>query len=467
MRHSLRLAMLLAALAAFTAGAAAQAAEFQAGVGRVRITPATPIRMAGYASRTSESLGVSQDLWAKALVIRDAKGGTVVIVTTDLIGFSGSVSKAVFDRARESYGLQRGELLLTCSHTHSGPVVRDNLAVMSAFSAPETERVRAFTARLADQLVEVIGAALQDLSPAKLESGHGAAAFAINRRQRSGAGYKIGLNPDGPVDRDVPVLKVTSPDGKLRAVFFGYACHNTTSNGSSPQDFYRINGDYAGQATAALEERFPGATAMFTILCGADQNPNPRGSLALARQHGQELAGAVASVLGGELRPVQSPISLAFRTIDLAFASHTRQTFEAELRKAQNPKTGDKFLARRAQFMLDAYDKGAPPRQIAYPVQAIRFGKDLTILALAGEVVVDYVLRCKREYPGENLMVIGYANEVMSYIPSRRVLREGGYEAESSMIYYGHPGPYADDVEERVFGGIHDALKALGVEPKM
>lgn len=465
MRHSLLIAMLIVALASLGAGATARAAEFQAGVGRVRITPATPIRMAGYASRTSESLGVSQELWVKALALRDPEGRRVVIVTTDLIGLSGTVSGEVFRRAQERYGLKRPELLLTCSHTHSGPVVRDNLNVMAAFNEPETARVRAFTARLTDQLTDVIGAALDDLSPARLESGHGLASFAINRRQRSAAGVRIGVNPKGPVDHDVPVLKVTSPEGKLRAVLFGYACHNTTISGSSPEEFYQLNGDYAGQAAAALEARHPGATAMFTILCGADQNPNPRGSLALSRQHGQALAGEVDRVLGAEMHPVQPPIATEFQSIELAFAPHTRQTFEAELRKSQAPK-GDIFLGRRAQLMLDAYDKGAPPRQLAYPIQAIRLGRDLTILALGGEVVVDYALRCKWEYAGENLMVIGYANEVMSYIPSQRVLREGGYEAETSMIYYGHPGPYADDVEERIFGGIHQVLGRLGVEPK-
>ncbi|MDD4026301.1 MAG: hypothetical protein PHN85_10325 [Kiritimatiellae bacterium] len=93
--------------------------------------------------------------------------------------------------------------------------------------------------------------------------------------------------------------------------------------------------------------------------------------------------------------------------------------------------------------------------------QALRFGDGLTILFLSGEVVVDYSLRVKREYPANSLLVAGYCNEVQCYIPSLRVLREGGYEANDSMIYYGQPGSFTADVEETVFGAIREVMKAV------
>ena len=99
--------------------------------------------------------------------------------------------------------------------------------------------------------------------------------------------------------------------------------------------------------------------------------------------------------------------------------------------------------------------------------QAVRFGNDLTILALSGEVVVDYSLKTKKEFAGENLFVAGYCNEVTCYIPSKRVLQEGGYEADESMLYYGLPGPFADDVEERIFKTIRQVLKNTGVKARL
>jgi len=119
-------------------------------------------------------------------------------------------------------------------------------------------------------------------------------------------------------------------------------------------------------------------------------------------------------------------------------------------------------VRRRAQRMLAAMDAGHPVAQTAYPVQALRFGTGLTLLALGGEVVVDYALRAQREYPGEALIVAAYSNSVMCYIPSERVLAEGGYEAVDNLVYYGQPGPFAPGVEATVFQAIRQAMKKVG-----
>ena len=195
---------------------------------------------------------------------------------------------------------------------------------------------------------------------------------------------------------------------------------------------------------------------MFLMLCGADQNPNPRSKLELAEQHGKALASEVDRVLAGRLQRLRAPIRAAFQIVEPAFAVHTRETFE---KRMNDPRP---VWVRHAKYMLRTYDEGYPIRRVQYPVQAVRFGKDLTLVTLGGEVVVDYALRVKHEYPKENIIVAGYSNDVMCYIPSRRVLQEGGYEAEESMIYYGQPGPFAGEVEETIFQGIHQVLKRVG-----
>jgi hypothetical protein len=431
------------------------AADFQAGVARVKITPPSPFWMSGYAARTHPSEGVEQDLWAKALALRDPRGRQVVLVTTDLIGLPRMVSDEVAARVAARFHVERAGLVLSASHTHCGPAVRRNLAVLYDFSEEDRRRVDAYGAELVDRLVEVVGAALRNLGPASLSAGHGAVGFAVNRREPTPEGVKIGVNPAGPVDHDVPVLKVARKDGSPLAVLFGYACHNTTLGG----DFYRIGGDYAGYAQAAIEAAHPGATALFMMLCGGDQNPNPRGTLDLARGHGSALAAEVERVLGTELRPVAPPIRTRLEVVSLDFAPHTRAAFEEEA------KSTDVFRQRRARLMLAAYDGGRPVRETPYPVQAIRLGSDLTLLALAGEPVVDYTLRLKREYPGESLIVAGYCNDVMCYIPSRRVLHEGGYEAVDNTIYYGQPGPFTETVEDTIVAAVRRVTKAVGLKP--
>lgn len=433
-------------------GSSAWGAEFKAGVARRIITPALPIWLSGYAARTKPADSVVLDLWAKALAIEDDRGRRAVIVTTDLIGLPHEVTDAVSARAKMQFGLDRARLLLNSSHTHTGPVVWPSIRVMFNFNEEDSRRVELYAQKLIVDLVAVVGEALNDLAPAQISVGHGTADFAVNRRQPAQGGVRIGVNPQGPVDHDVPVIRITARDGKMRAVLFGYACHNTTLGG----DFYRISGDYAGFAQAELEKRHTGATAMFMELCGADQNPNPRGTLELAMSYGKSLAGAVENVLSGELRVITPPLRAGYEVISLKFAPHERRTFEGEA-ESTNP-----FLQRRARLMLKAYDEGRPERSLPYPIQGLRFNHNFTLLAMGGEVVVDYALRIKREFPGENLVVAGYSNDVMGYIPSQRVLREGGYEPIESMIYYGHPGPFDENVESTIILAVRRLMRKLG-----
>ena len=391
-------------------------------------------------------------LWAKALAIEDGKGERVVIVTTDLIGLPRSIADIVAARIQKQYGIDRAQLVLSSSHTHTGPLIRHNLENMFELGPEDSQVVTDYAASLTEKLVAVAGSALNDLAPANLWFGNGRATFAINRRQNTPKGVIIGENPEGPTDPDVPVLKVTGADGKLRAVLFGYACHNTTLNG----DFYRITGDYAGFTQIAIEEANPGATAMFMMLCGADQNPHPRSTLELAQQHGKELATEVDRVLREKLSRVRGPVHGAFQIVELGFAPQSREGFEARLNDT------NVHRVRHAKAMLRLYDDGNPIRRYPYPVQAIQFGKDLTLVALGGEVVVDYDLRIKREYGSKGIIVAAYSNDVMSYIPSLRVLKEGGYEASDSMIYYGLPGPYDEEVEDHIMNTVHQVMKRVG-----
>lgn len=432
--------------------APATAAEWRAGVARLKITPQGPIWLSGYGNRNKPSNGVVHDLWAKALALEDKKGNRAVIVTTDLIGLPRAVSEQIASEVLKRYELSRDGLMLNSSHTHTGPLVRENLQTMFDLDSEQQERIRQYSQTLISTIVDAVGGALGDLQPAELSFGKGKATFAINRRQFNQKGVVIGVNSGGPVDHDVPVLAVRKPDGTLRAALFGYACHNTTLTG----EFYRLSGDYAGFAQIEFEKAHPEAVGMFMMLTGGDQNPNPRSKEELAIQHGKTLADATDSVLKGKMTPVRGPIRAAYQVTDLAFAPHSREDFEKELQSPTPAKV------RRAKEMIKAYDERRPVTKVQYPVQAIRLGKDVTYVALGGEVVVGYGLRTNREFPAENTIVAGYSNDVMCYIPTAQVLKEGGYEAVDSMIYYGQPGPFSPDVEERVMAKVHDVMKRVG-----
>ena len=428
-------------------------ARINAGVARKVITPDTPIWLSGYASRTKPATEILCDLWAKALVIGENDKIKVIIVTIDIIGLSHELSENIAQRVVTKYGISRSQLLLNSSHTHSGPVIWPSLSIMYDLGKEDLKALISYNSKLAGYIVDVIDLAILDLKPVNLSVSHGSASVAVNRRQQSEKGIVIGVNDDGHVDNDVPVLKVETPDGKVEAVLFGYACHNTTL------DTYQINGDYAGFAQIEIEKANQGVTAMYLAGCGADQNPNPRRTVELAMQHGKTLADAVQKVLSGEFIPVHLPVRTDLTTIDLEFSPVNPDKLKEEV-------IGDNlFSAERSRFILMAMDKGYDVTTLEYPVQAIRFSNDFTILALAGEVVVDYSLIAKARYPKENLFVAGYSNEVQCYIPTAKVLKEGGYEPETSMIYYGLPGPLAGNVEEKIFSGIDRVMKKTGAKP--
>src|SRR2546423_13715524 len=126
----------LLALIVLAAASVLPAAEpaFNAGVASVVITPAENIWMAGYASRNKPAEGKEHDLHAKALALEDANGVVLVLVTTDLVGLPRAVSEPVAREVAKRAGIARERLMLTSSHTHCGPVVRDNLMVMCDFT---------------------------------------------------------------------------------------------------------------------------------------------------------------------------------------------------------------------------------------------------------------------------------------------------------------------------------------------
>lgn len=431
-------------------------AIWKVGVASVKVTPEGPMWMAGYASRTKPSEGVAQDLFAKALAIEDAQGHKLVFVTLDLISVPGPLRKAIDEQIQKRHGLTPSSLLMNCSHTHCGPEIRVTNATLEDLDAERRALSMKYVESLQGNILNAISTALSKLEPAKLSYQHARAGFAMNRRTPTPKGYSNFPNPEGPVDHDVPVLRVDSTDGKLRAVLFGYACHNTTLG------FFQFCGDYAGYAQEYFEADHPGVTALFLMGCGGDQNPYPRGTIELARMHGRSLATSIDAALQTTPQPLTGTLSSKLDTADLTYDTPPTRA-ELETRS----KSTDKYDQTYAQRLLKQLDQqGRLLEKYPAPVQVVRLGNEVTLVALPGETVVDYSLRLKRELTrkdGPAVWVAGYSNDVFAYVPSRRVLEEGGYEAVGAMRYMTtvlQPGAFTADVEERLIAKVHELLKA-------
>ena len=423
---------------------------WKVGLAQVKITPSLPLPMSGYGSRTKPFEKVAGDLYVKAMVLEDAQGRRGVLVTSDLLGLSAEVAEPICERLAKKTGLKREQILLNASHTHAGPALR--LQPVKAEAGGEALRSIEYTRKLQDQIVAVVIDALGQLEPSRLSWGSGVVDFVMNRREFTPGGIILGVNPRGLADRTVPVMRVEGADGKLRAVLFGAAVHGTTLGA----DNYALCGDYAGFAQAVIEERYPKVQAMFLIGCAGDANPYPRGTMEMTRKHGKTLADEVCRVLEGKLRPVRGPLTIAFERAAVPLAPPPSRD---ELQKLAADKRSPKTWA--AGQMLAALDRGEKlPTEYPCPLTVWQFGRDLTLVGLSGEVVVDYVPALEKALGPHQLWLAGYCNDVFGYLPSARVAAEGGYETRG--LYAGGAGFFDARAEQVVIQAVATLAKRAG-----
>jgi neutral ceramidase len=440
-------------LGSLAAVVSAQDAEWKIGLARTKITPPQPVFMAGYASRNKPYESVHDDLYAKALVLEDKAGTRAVLITTDLIGFAAEIAGPLRERIAEKTGVPVKSVLINSSHTHTGPTLSLDPTPREGKSQADATRTVEYTTMLCTKIVEIAAEASGKLQPAKLSWNTGVVHFVMNRRESTTErGVILGVNPRGFADRSVPVLRIDDPSGKMLAVVCGAASHNTTLGG----EVYDISADYAGHAQRLIEEQHPGAQAMFVLGCAGDANPYPRGTHEISLTHGKELAREVERVLTTKLQPVRGPLKTAFGEAALPLAAPPSRE---DLEKRAAAKGG--AMPWVAQQMLAKLQRGENlPTTYTCPLAVWQFGDDLTLVALSGEVVSDYV-RLLEDVLGPNrLWIAAYSNDVYGYLPSARVLREGGYETRG--LYSGRIGLFAPDAQDVLVAKVRELAQSVG-----
>lgn len=431
-----------------TTVAVAADATWRVGTAQAQITPREFLWMGGFAARTKPAEGKLDDLWAKVLVIEAPDGGVGVLLTADLVGIPKWLYENLCRELSRRHGLTRGQLRFAASHTHSGPVLKEALQDIYPLDEPQRKRIADYSEWIEPVLLDAVTRAFTNRTPATLWAGEGRATFALNRRTNDESKLadvlRRGESPKGPSDFAVPVLAVRSPDGKLRTVVFGYAAHT-----SALTQNYLWSADYCGVTMQAVEAKHPSASAMFFQGCGSDQSAAPRGTIELCRQRGADLAAAVQTVLENPMRPVAPKFRAAFEFVSLDFGE---QPTKDELETVGK---GTDYRARWARRLSSelATGKSLAKSYPEYPAQVWKLGTDQLWIALGGEVCVDYALRFKREF-GPETWVTGYANDVMAYIPSRRLWEEGGYQAGAFEVYGLPATRWCPDIEQRIAGAV-------------
>jgi len=431
---------------ALAAGHQAEAG-WKVGLAKEAITPDTDVWLAGYGTRRPPD-GKLHELWMKAIALEDHRGARAVLITSDFQGVPRSMSDRVFAALKTRWDLSRSQVMFTFSHNHCGPRLGDDLIDYYPVEAEQEALVAAYTDRMVERTISLVENALKNLSPATLEQGMGQATFAVNRRNNREVDVPMllakGEPLKGPVDHQVPVLKITRPDGKIVGILFGYACHPTTLS------FNTWCGDYPGFAQLELEQTYPGAMALFVNTCGGDQNPLPRRTVALCAQYGHQLAVGVKEAMAGPFTPVGDGLHTAFELVELPYL---KVTTKEELQSLLNDSNA--IRVRWAKRLLAKLDNGDNFEAVyPYPIHAWQLGDNLLMIGMGAETVVDYALRFKTEY-GPGTWVCGYTDDMISYIPSRRVWDEGGYEGGSNLYEYGRPAfRWAGDIEDRIAASV-------------
>jgi len=425
---------------------------WKVGISKTNITPVGELWMAGYAARDKPTAEKRHDLWVKAMAVEDENGQLGVFVSMDVVGIPKYLLHKVYDKVSRTYGITKDQLLINGSHTHTGPQLYDPFRpkYSEKLKGELFDNVIQYSEKLVNDIVSTIGVAINSMESARIYSGQGMARIQVNRRNNVESQIMTATQLNGPNDFSVPVLKVENTKGKTIGILFSYACHATVLND------YKWSGDYPGFAQIELERMYPGATAMFFQGCGGDQNPLPRRTAALAKQYGHTLALAVEGAMFGDLRELSPLLISKYKEIDLKLGELPTKEELHEIEKS-----GAQHMQFWARLQLDRLkDNGKLIDSYSYPIQVWKLGEQVMV-GLAGEVVIDYAINIKRII-GQDAFVFGYCSEGnLSYMPSARVVEEGGYEGLTAQYYKGFPAAWSPGIEIDILKTVEEMTSKL------
>jgi len=455
MKYRLREYLVILGVASMGIGSAAErTATSSAGWAEVEITPPLGIALGGRGGADAEVTRILDPLYAHVLVLKDGKGTGLVLVSLDVVGMQHDTSERIRMTIAGELGVEINLVVLNFSHTHSGPFMYRNLFA-GIGPAPEIETD--YLNSLVEKITLTARRAAKDMRPVGVEIFSGPSKVGINRRGKSRQG-NIGILPNagGPYGTNVWVMKLSHSNGEPAAVVFSYACHPVLVYGFA---YTAISADFPGAARAALRENL-GTNVHVQFVQGPGGNIRPRVNADVENIRWRPAGPDDVRQAGGELAAdVLAALKTKGETLKLALAGSMDRPFVP--RAAPPPPSiyekmaagTNSFQQTVAQYWLKRYkaDEGFA-RGDSWPVGLIRLADNYWIAYLAGEPVVEWGGRISSWLAPRKLIVWGYCQESISYLPTEELLPEGGYEvAPSNYNRASTPAPFAP--------GTHDAIR--------
>ncbi|MFW6211965.1 MAG: neutral/alkaline non-lysosomal ceramidase N-terminal domain-containing protein [Spirochaetota bacterium] len=410
-----------------------------AGVAQSEITPPVGTDLAGWCFGPSR--GVADSLYARALTLVCDGEPPLVLVTLDLIGLGTEYASTLRDRLSNQLGTTRERIILSCSHTHSGP------------GAMPIRRWGKIDPHYIDSLLSSIELTVHRargaVEPATLVSDQGlVTGICDNRRGDRG----------NIVDERVPVIVVRRGDGSPMAILYNFSCHPVAAH----NDRNLISADFPGYAAKRIQSTLSGAQPMFTLGAAGDVNPVEFHKLDLAIRYGNDLGQRVVDIARGaadgpsrrgepsETTPGAQEIDVASTVVELPVAelpdpdwlAEERDRWYAEadrLRASNGPHSKIEDALIKAEWAAEALDivqRGTAQTHLEMEMIAVRLGS-AALLALPGELFVEIGMQIKSASPFEPTAIVQLANGAIAYLPTAKAFRKGGYETDFSAKVYG------------------------------
>lgn len=408
--RALAAALVLAVCAAMPHRASGQSRGFRASAVKVDITPQTSKWLKGYNAR--QSTGVHDRIFHRIAALDDGSA-QFFLVSSEVVSFAPSVYDEFAAQLQKETGIDPVNVWWTCTHTHSAPEVGppglSRVLMPKRFThAPDTE----YTAWLERVLIDGIKQARAKLEPARLAIGAGFSAANINRRARDPLGrISLGLNPDGPADRQIGLIRLERPDGTPIALIANYSMHGTALG---PQNLL-ISGDAPGIVAAYVEEKL-GAPMLYINGAAGNLAPIYTVQANFAAAH----ITAFNVLLGDKI--------LAGN--DSMVKATPRVRLRAGERMVETPRRKDFGWddSLRNYLLADKGENG----MIRFPVRFLMINDELAVWSAPVELFCEISMNIRNRSPFPHTFYFGYANGSLGYLPTREAFAEGGYEAQTN-----------------------------------
>ena len=388
-----------------------QAEQFKASVVKVDVTPETPQKLIGYGPRTST--GVLDRIYHRILAMEDGEGNQVFIVSSDFCVISPSVFDSLTEVIYRDHDINPKNILWCLTHTHSAPQVGPGgMAEVFHGGRYEEGDDPDYTGFVVKAFTEGILKARSQLEPSRLGVGWGYSRANINRRARDVDGkVRLGMNPEGEVDRRIGILRIDRYNGEMMALVANYAIHGTVMSGANTL----ISGDVAGVVTNYVEEQ-TGAIVLF--INGAAGNVAPIYSVYPDPDQGH--LGEFRVLLGDKI--IEACMDINFLADEVSLRT-------AELTVDLPGKNGLAWPESLAGYNYSS-SEGQPI--VKMPVRFLKINRDTVIWTAPIELFCEVSNEVRVKSPFMNTLFFGYTNGWLGYMLTEAEYKQGGYEARVS-----------------------------------